>query len=185
MGSLYPDEIDRFIEWVSKVDDMVVADVLALFEAAVGVEAELGVEPSGLFGTIHGRLFAKGNISIRDGGWRMLELLQSVGRGDDYSADNGGLRVPFDGGKYKGRKTAWGDDTPAVFVSYRFPLVTGKGSGAFSNYLGAPWSPIVDQLSGELGQFFIGCRDAQHAFITLPGAVPAAYCNVMVWGLLS
>jgi hypothetical protein len=183
MGSLYPDELDRFADWVSTVDDCVTADLADLFDAIIQVEAELGLQPSAGFGTIHGRIFAPGNVSTKGGGWRMLEIKQSQGSGIEYSADSGGVLLTFDGSKYKGRDTAWGDDTPAVFVSYRFPLTTGFGSGPFFGYLGTVWNPIIHRLTVAVGQVFIGGREVDHSFVAAPDIVAKSFCNVLVWGL--
>lgn len=133
--SNYPDGKDELRRFVSRVTDMIADDLNKLFDVAVALETELGVLPSGRMGTIFGRLFARGNLSRKDGKWRRLywKTFDNIDSAV-FDEEKGHHKLGFSSNRFRGIKTAHGDDTPAVFVQL---LANGP------NYQGWPWSLVL------------------------------------------
>jgi len=136
--ALYPYELDRIRRWVKDFDDMVAEDLNDLFEVAIALETELGIEPSGSFGTIEARLFALGNISTIDGKFRRLQwFIQSNLSGNLFDDQGKGLLWTYQAQRFRNRETIFGTDVPGVFLALQGPLSTSVGTGGYG---GVPWA---------------------------------------------
>jgi len=115
--SSYPSGKDEIRKFVSGVSDMVAQDLNDMFDVAVAIEEELGVEPSGRLGTVLSRLFARGNLSRNDGRWRRLQwgIMANL---PSWKFDENGprFRLPWTKNRWFGVSSDLGDDRPVPFV---------------------------------------------------------------------
>jgi hypothetical protein len=116
--SSYPLGKDEIRLYVDGICDMVAQDMNDAFDVAVAIEEELGLEPSGNLGTVLGRLFARGNLSKKDGGWRRLDWkIVSNQNSTGWDERGTGYRLGYSVNRWKGNETALGEDKPTPFMA--------------------------------------------------------------------
>lgn len=174
MVSQYPSDRDSFRRYREDVDDMVAADILAMFDALVAIETELGVEPSGEFGSIQSRLSYA--IDLENGAWKRLQWTLPRGlQATAFSHTGEGYLVSYDEDRFKGADTAFGSDTPAVFVApqpVQFDLTTGANA--------EPWAMALRKVDSD--RCWVYAHDAQ--FGDLANSTRAnVQVGVLVWAI--
>lgn len=176
MASLYPLDLDRFRAWLADIDDMVVADLQELYDAAIALQEQVNVNPAGTTGTIYGRLFANGNISVRAAAWNRLRWngQQAAAGGSFYRGNLITYEITFPADRFAGHETTWGEGVPAGFGAMQAPLM-GAGS---TGRAGVPWRSMLvvatEQVIGWAG------RDGEGG--DLAGAAPLLW-GYILWNL--
>lgn len=143
MVSQYPYDRDTFRRYEKDVDDLVAGDITAMFEALVAIETELGVEPSGEFGSIQSRLSAA--IDMETGAWKALQwMLPRNISASSFSGGGDGYSVSYDADRFRGADTEFGSDVPAVFTApqpVQFDLTTGANA--------EPWATACRRIEED------------------------------------
>lgn len=133
--SLYPLDKDRWRRLVDGIDQLVAADMNALYAAVLAIETELGVKPSGKFGSVYSRLFGTGNISKRSGLWQRISYRVISSAAFSFARNNPtGRQHQWRQGQLRGNETIFGDDVPACFGAMQGPL-TQRGSIPWRSFL--------------------------------------------------
>jgi hypothetical protein len=148
MTTLYPKARDAFRRVNAPADEIHAQLFRDLFDSIVAVEAELGIEPSGVAGSLYGRLFGSELVSKANGYWRKISA-------KEVPTTDGNLRGTFEfaafhqwqTGMMDGTSTNMGDGTPFVFALYQG---RGVGSSFFDStgrVFGQPWTvyPFIVQ----------------------------------------
>ena len=149
MVSMYPLNLDNFRKWVHDGPDDMTADHLNnLLDAVVTIEAELGVEPSGISGTIFGRMFQTGNISLQGAGWTRLQWHSQAIIGLQFDRAKQGIGQNFRAGVHdaSGAGSVWGDDVPGCFGALQDPLMSTLGTNARG---GVPWRTMLSIINNR------------------------------------
>ncbi len=185
---IWPEGRDTFRQFVSLADDLVAQDLNDMFDMAVAVETELGVEPSGRMGTVLGRLFAKGNLSKIDGGWRRIEARLEGGL-NGFQFDEQGIHkiFGFSTNRWFGTETEHGEGRPAFFAALQGPLISSLDTG----YGGVPWNlHIFGEVKDD--RVFLWGRDVQAQSgptvgkrrLTSPNSTSGIEIAMLAWGLI-
>lgn len=122
--TVYPQDKDVWRTFVEGVSDLMAHDLNRLFDLAVAIETELGLEPAGRFGTVLGRLFAKGNLSRVDGKWRRVEWTIATNVNSNVFDEGGGMyKTVLTPGRWDGTETKMGIGVPGFFLIWQAPPV--------------------------------------------------------------
>ena len=146
MTTKYPKDADAFRPYLDGFDEMLASDLDDMYEAILAVQTELGLKPSGEFGTIAGRLFANGNLSERLAYWQREEWnrlsvdARRFVRGEAF----GNVEYSWRGDIMKGQETVFGEDTPGAFMGYEFPL---------TDVVDLPWRHAISRINDQRAQF--------------------------------
>ncbi len=170
--SNYPQGKDEVRLWVDGVCDMVAQDLNDLFDIAVAIETELGVEPSGRLGTVVGRLFARGNISKIDGRWRRIDW-GIVSNLPEHLFDEllSRWKLTYTTNRWRGNKNGFGEDRPVPFMVLQ---------ATSAQYAGWPWSLALFAVEEDYAE--IWGRDANMARMgSTRTDVKIAY---LLWGMI-
>lgn len=171
MTTKYPNSQDVFRPYLDGFDDMLGEDLEDMFEAILQVQTELGLKPSGEFGTIRSRLFANGNLSDKLAYWQRLEWDRKTFPSNYFNlAENQGgvARFIWRGDIMKGRDTAFGEDVPGVFVCLD-DVLTNTAS---------PWRIAISRITDSDVQFV--AEDVGGSAITTSAN---SNINILVWNL--
>lgn len=171
--SSYPLGKDELREFVEGVDDMVAQDLNDLFDVAVAIEEELGVDPSGDLGTITGRLFARGNLSKNDGKWRRLQW-GIIGNLNGYRFDElaGRYKLSYTVNRWRGFSTSLGDDRPIPFMML-------QPTGLYR--AGIPWQISCFSVTESEAEFW--GRDGNMARLSTANSRSDARVAYVLWGM--
>lgn len=180
MSVLYPQARDVFRRVNDTADECHAQLFQALYDSVIAIQTELGVKPSGPYGSIYGRLFGTELVSKTTGYWRKL-YTQIVTAYDDFlrgSTDFPTI-VTWPANRMDGTTTALGEDTPFIFLVYQ-----GRGSGssfyeASGNAYRQPWylHPYnVQKTRGFVAG--VGADQAAPGNLHLPAQI-----GVIAWGL--
>lgn len=182
MSSLYPQAVDCFRRLANSADEAHAQLFRELYDAIIAVQAELGVKPSGLYGSLYGRMYGADLVSRRNGYWRRLACyIQSVFDGQLGVRFAENAEAQWQAGRMDGVNTSFGEDTPFVFLHYQ-----GRGPGTplrgglsdprppWNLYAWFPrpertWMAATDILHGRPGTFGPGLN--------------VALIGVVAWGL--
>ena len=126
MTSIYPKARDTLRRINAPADEVHAQLFHDLFDSIVAVEQELGVNPSGPWGSLFGRMFASELVSKTCGYWRKLHLAfnPAVEANLRGSVDFPTIEA-WPTGRMDGTNTVMGDNTPFVFTVYN-----GRGPGS-------------------------------------------------------
>lgn len=188
MTSLYPQSRDTMRRVVDG-DDAHAQLFKDLFDSIIKVQTELGVKPSGIYGSLYGRIFGSELVSKTCGYWRKLHIRI-------HNTSEALLRGAFDfptivnwaTGRMDGTNTNMGDGTPFVFCVYQGRALGSSfydpgGGGYGSRRLGQPWNlyPFVVKKD----QAFIAGVGADFVATYNQGSPPPrnALLGVIAWGL--
>ena len=180
MASMYPLNMDKFRAWVHDGgDDMVAAHLNVLLDSLVAIETELGVSPSGISGTIFGRLLHNGNVSLQAAGWNRLQWANEAAGGNEFARDTTGRGMGWKAGVHdkNGQASIWGDMVPACFAALQSPLMSGAGAQSRG---AVPWR-LMTTLVNEIDCRFAG-YDGQGAELSTTNA-RACQVAVLTWSL--
>lgn len=168
MASIYPAAPDVFLPWINGVTDMVAADIEDLFDAILQVEQELGDAqedpqnrpwpPSGDFGSITGRLFARGMLSGVDGGYVPLwyYVLSNVNAAS-FVETGGGSGSIWPPERYEGRDLGWGEGFPVAFAALQGPFTGSFTLGGLDHWAkGRPWGLVCVRQDERGASLWIG-----------------------------
>lgn len=183
MSSLYPQRLDRFRPWLEGADQFIALDLNDLFDALIGIENELGIDPSGGFGTIFGRLFGRGYVSRTDGRWvPVITKNEGFNKGSDFreKVDPGqssgpyaiGVGKNYDEQRWRTIETEWGTSTPAVF-----PTLMADPQ----YYDGMPWAMVIFD-AGKSG-FRVFGRDAHARELNSGNSRDGVKWGWVAWGM--
>lgn len=170
--SLYPRDKDRWRRIVDGVDQMVAVTINGMYAACVAIEAELGVKPSGKFGSIYSRIFGTGNVAKRSGLWRPVSfrLISSAALSFARNAT-----IPREHqwrqGQMAGNDTAFGTDVPACFGAVQWPLF---------NRGGVPWRSFL-VLASESKAGWVA-RDGSNSDFSLSDG-SQVFFGVLCWNI--
>lgn len=181
MSSLYPSSRDTMRRVVDDADEAHAKLLRDMYDSIIAVEQELGVRPSGIYGSLYGRIFGSELVATSCGYWRKLHTeIASTTDGYLLGSFDFPTQVTWAAGRMDGTNTVMGDDTPFVF-----PVYQGRGPG----------SPMFDASSRRYGQpwylfpFFVKKDRAWVAGVGADhrapqaGGTATAQVGVIAWGL--
>lgn len=158
-----------------------------LFSAVIAMMTELGVKPSGAFGSVFGRLFGNELVSRKCGYWRKIALTTiSPQAGFLAGSPNFTTSVRWQADRFAGVSTANGDDIPFIFPIYQgrrgISFITQRDNGG--NAGGS------DKTPWNIYAFDVVKSSALLAGACLNGTSPSGAHNqidigVIAWGLPS
>jgi len=187
MVSLYPQNLDSFRSYLEGFDYLCGLDLSELFDAAWQLQIEMGLEPSGDFGTVGARLFENGNLSQSSAGWNRL-----LWRGDQgvaqssifthnpsISATGIGFRVTFQPERFAGKDTSFGEGVPTPFGALQGPVSSGVGA----NGRGAvPWRSCVSEAADDECAWI--AVDGENEPINTTNTIPCRW-GYILWNLIT
>lgn len=180
MASMYPLNMESFRKWVHDgADDMIADHLNILLDSLLAIETELGVSPSGISGTIFGRLFQNGNVSLQAAAWNRLQWSNESVGGNEFDRGTTGRGITWKAGVHDkdGQASIWGSQVPGCFAALQSPLMSGAGAQSRG---GVPWRLMLS-IVNERECRFVG-YDGQGADLS-PTNAKAAKVAVLTWSL--
>lgn len=150
MPTLFPADPDTFRLYLALFDDMIALDFNDFFDVVVGIENELGINPSGSVGTIYSRLFGTRNISEVFGVWqRFAYNAGPIGAGSSFDRSQTAFQRQFSPGRYEGprNETIFGVSVPGVFAALQDTFISSVGG---SNFARAPWRHLIHNIESSI-----------------------------------
>jgi len=147
MVSMYPLNQDLFRKWVHDgPDDMTAEHLNDLLDAVVAIEAQLGVNPSGTAGTIFGRMFQAGNVSLQSAAWTRLQWNSQAILGTQFDRAKQGIGQTFRAGVHDESAPAsiWGEGIPGCFGALQDPVMSTLGANSRG---GVPWRTMLSVIN--------------------------------------
>lgn len=168
--------------------DEVHAQLLSdMFGTVLALMTELGVKPSGAFGSIFGRMFGNELVSRTCGYWRKISLQTISARvGNLAGSPNFTTPVTWHVNRFTGVNTANGQDIPFIFPIYQgnqgVSYITERQTGG--NRPGsdkAPWNVYAFNVGKLQGLLAAGALNGQG----VSGSTNQIDIGVVIWGLPS
>lgn len=186
MTSHYPTFRD-VLRRVTSSDEVHAQLLMELFSAIVAMMTELGVKPSGSFGSIFGRMFGNELVSKRCGYWRKISLqIISPKAGFLAGSPDFTTTVRWQVDRFKGASTVNGEDIPFIFPIYQgrqgVSYITQRNNGGNAGGTDkTPWNIYAYNVVKQSATLAGGC---------LNGTAPTGGNNqidigVVAWGLPS
>lgn len=182
MTALYPNDLDKYREWLKDFDYMTAQDMNDLFEGAFVIQQELGTEPSGEHGTMSSRMFDRGSMSETAAAWNKLRWSnQAIPETSIFNRDatQGGFKVNYGDSVFAGHTSAFGEGVPTPFGALQSPLNSGFGA---NNRGKVPWRAYVANAESDFSEWV--AADGQN--VNLSGSnTDSCVWGYLVWNLVT